>query len=159
MLRTVTDPDPAAFPADLRADLIRLFRLGVHSIHGPAHWERVQAHAERLAAASGGDVTVARYFAWFHDAERHDEWYDTGHGERAAALVRAWRDRLPLSDGQVDLLARACARHELGEVSAEATIGACWDADRLELTRVGLQPDERYMSTAAGKAATRTPTS
>ncbi|GGR73143.1 hypothetical protein GCM10008959_38180 [Deinococcus seoulensis] len=149
----MTASPATAVPHDLRADLILHFRLGRHSIHGPAHWERVQAHAERLAAASGGDVSVARYFAWFHDAERHDEWYDTGHGERAATLVRAWRTRLPLSDAQVDLLARACARHELGELSADPTIGACWDADRLELTRVGIQPDARYMSTAAGKAA------
>ena len=79
--------------APLRAALIRRFRLGKHSLHGPAHWARVQAHAERLALASGGDVTVARYFAWFHDAERLDESYDLGHGARAAALVRAWRGR------------------------------------------------------------------
>lgn len=144
--------------APLRAALIRRFRLGKHSLHGPAHWARVQAHAERLALASGGDVTVARYFAWFHDAERLDESYDLGHGARAAALVRAWRGRLPLSDAQVDLLARACERHELGEVSRDPTIGACWDADRLELTRVGMQPDARYMSTAAGKAETLTVT-
>ncbi|WP_343759386.1 hypothetical protein [Deinococcus depolymerans] len=139
----------------LRADLIRHFRLGKRSIHGPAHWQRVQAHAERLALAAGGDVAVARHFAWFHDAERLDEWYDLGHGARAAALVRAWRDRLPLSDAQVDLLARACERHELGEVSDDPTVGACWDADRLELTRVGLQPDPRYMSTVAGQVAAR----
>lgn len=144
--------------AQLRADLIRHFRLGRRSIHGPAHWALVQAHAERLALASGGDMTVARYFAWFHDAERLDEADDLGHGARAAALVRAWRGRLPLSDAQVDLLARACERHELGEVSRDPTIGACWDADRLELTRVGMQPDARYMSTAAGKAETLTVT-
>jgi uncharacterized protein len=30
-------------------------------------------------------------------------------------------------------------------------IGACWDADRLDLTRVGIIPDPDMMSTEPGK--------
>jgi uncharacterized protein len=33
------------------------------------------------------------------------------------------------------------------------TIGVCWDADRLDLTRVGIMPDPEFFSTAAGKEA------
>jgi hypothetical protein len=30
--------------------------------------------------------------------------------------------------------------------------GACWDADRLDLTRIGLRPEPRFMSTAVGRS-------
>ena len=37
----------------------------------------------------------------------------------------------------------------MGEVSADPTIGCCWDADRLELARFGRHPIARFLSTAA----------
>ena len=43
--------------------------------------------------------------------------------------------------------------HTGGGLSKDPTIGTCWDADRLTLRRVGIEPAARYMSTAAGKAA------
>jgi len=33
----------------------------------------------------------------------------------------------------------------------DKTIGACWGADRLDLTRVGIEPSRRFMSTELGK--------
>ncbi|MCA9794566.1 MAG: hypothetical protein KC910_22315, partial [Candidatus Eremiobacteraeota bacterium] len=41
--------------------------------------------------------------------------------------------------------------HEKGRVSQDPTIGACWDADRLDLDRVGKAPDPDLMSTPTGK--------
>ena len=35
-----------------------------------------------------------------------------------------------------------------GLVSEDPTVGACWDADRLDLPRVGIQPDPALFSTA-----------
>jgi hypothetical protein len=32
------------------------------------------------------------------------------------------------------------------------TVGACWDADRLHLWRIGVAPDPARLSTAAGRA-------
>jgi uncharacterized protein len=40
-------------------------------------------------------------------------------------------------------------------VSEHPTIGTCWDADRLDLGRVGARPDPKYMSTEARKRAAR----
>ncbi|THF83948.1 hypothetical protein E7T09_20775 [Deinococcus sp. KSM4-11] len=139
----------------IRAELAAQFSLGSHSLHGPAHWATVETHAVRLAALGGGDVEVCRWFAVFHDAARESEGHDTGHGARAAALVRQHRPRLPLSDAQVDVLAEACHGHELGLTSADPTIGACWDADRLDLVRVGVVPRAGRMSTDAGQRAAR----
>ncbi|WP_412028282.1 hypothetical protein [Deinococcus yunweiensis] len=139
----------------IRTELADAFALGTHSLHGPAHWARVEMHAVRLAEVSGGDAEVGRWFSVFHDAARQDEGHDTGHGARGAALVRHYRPLLPLSDAQVELLAQACHGHELGHVTDDPTIGACWDADRLELVRVGMTPRADLMSIAAGQAAAR----
>ena len=35
------------------------------------------------------------------------------------------------------------------------TIGTCWDADRLDLGRVGIIPSSDFMSTQAGKESAR----
>ena len=125
------------------------------SLHGPVHWATVEAYSVRLAEASGGDVAVCRWFAVFHDAARLDEGYDSGHGERGAALVLQYRPRLQLVDTQIELLVEACRGHERGFVSTDPTIGACWDADRLDLVRVGMTPRAEYMSTVAGQEAAR----
>lgn len=43
--------------------------------------------------------------------------------------------------------------HDKGETTTDPTIGCCWDADRLDLGRVGKKPDPAYMSTMLGRSA------
>jgi uncharacterized protein len=52
----------------------------------------------------------------------------------------------------VELLQKACSWHTRGKLSEDPTIGACWDADRLDLTRIGETPKARFMSTALGRS-------
>ena len=61
-------------------------------------------------------------------------------------------EQAPLEQNRLDLLAAACDDHADGVVSAEPTIGACWDADRLDLPRVGIRPDPMLLSTDAARA-------
>ena len=56
-----------------------------------------------------------------------------------------------LEDGSFDLLCKACADHADGYVSEDPTIGACWDADRLDLWRVGITPTPDLLSTNSGR--------
>lgn len=51
-----------------------------------------------------------------------------------------------LKPAQLDRLTRAIRHHSGGEVSTDATIQSCWDADRLDLGRVGITPDARFLS-------------
>ena len=123
-------------------------------IHGTGHWLRVLENGRTLAAATpGADPALVELFALLHDSRRHDEAGDPGHGERAAAFVRALaaEGALELGPERVALLAAACARHERGEVSADPTIGCCWDADRLELARLGRRPIARLLSTVIAR--------
>ena len=101
-----------------------------------------------LAFDAGADVTVVRLFALFHDSRRENECRDPGHGERGAryaALLRG--SAYDLSDDLFEKLQYACTWHTDQEHHDDPTIGTCWDADRLDLGRVGIIPEPSFMST------------
>jgi uncharacterized protein len=56
-----------------------------------------------------------------------------------------------IDPGRFDLLKQAILLHTSGLTTNEPTIGTCWDADRLDIRRVGMTPSAQYMSTKAGK--------
>ena len=127
------------------------FPMGLHSIHGPAHWRRVERNGLLLATRSGADVTVVRLFALFHDSMRVDDGEDPHHGIRAWRLWCKLDGALAFSAEQAEIFLTACADHTRGKIHTDPTIGVCWDADRLDLTRTGVQLDLKYFSTEAGR--------
>jgi uncharacterized protein len=134
------------------------FALGAHTIHGPDHWQRVERNALRIAAATNGaDVLVVRLFAVLHDSKRLNESHDPEHGLRAAQWAQQLRAQAQIcvTEVQFELLSEACIWHDKGKVSDDLTIGACWDADRLDLTRLGVRVLPELMSTKIGKELAR----
>ncbi len=123
--------------------------------HGEEHWRCVAATGLVLgnagSAGSAVDRALVLCFGLLHDTRRENEAVDPGHGARAEAFARELRDggELALDDQRFSVLCEALRLHSDGLVSADATIGACWDADRLHLPRVSIQPDPRRFSTAA----------
>ena len=150
------DGRPSDLPRELR-DLwdhnVSGFALGAHSFHGPRHWRNVYFNAiDLVAATNGADIEVVRLFAILHDARRWNEGSDPDHGQRAADLaVELCGTLFELDDARLTVLCDACILHDRGKVSSDATTGVCWDADRLDLPRVGIAPAPRLMSTAEGK--------
>jgi uncharacterized protein len=131
----------------LLAEVRRGFMLDWSGHHGADHWGRVRCHALAIARARGADLLVVELFAFLHDSQRRDEWKDTGHGARGAEYARALQGRFfDLRPAQVDRLASAIRHHSGGEVSTDATIQTCWDADRLDLGRVRIKPSDEYLS-------------
>lgn len=128
------------------------FHTQLYSVHGPAHWRRVERNGLLLATQTGADLEVVRLFALFHDSRRINENYDAGHGARGAEYAASLRgSAFTLDDARFELLHFACVWHTGGQHHADPTIGTCWDADRLDLGRVGIIPEERYMSTEFGR--------
>lgn len=124
----------------------------LYSLHGPDHWRRVERNGCILAARTGAKVHVVRLFALFHDSRRENEGRDPGHGKRGAEFAATFRGRLcEISDEDHELLRLACIWHTDADHHTDPTIGTCWDADRLDLGRVGVIPDAQFMSTAFGK--------
>ena len=127
------------------------FHLGGHT-HGPIHWKQVEKHGLAIAAERGANLEFVRLFAVLHDSCRENETFDPEHGLRAAKLAKELRGKLfDLDDVMFDKLLTCCTKHDKGETSTDLEIGTCWDADRLDLPRVCVTPEERYFSTVAAK--------
>lgn len=122
------------------------------SLHGPDHWRRVERNGLLLATRTGANVEVVRLFALFHDSRRLNDGWDPGHGARGAEFASSHRGKsFQLSDEDFQTLLYACIWHTDRERHDDPTIATCWDADRLDLGRVGIVPDPQRMCTDFGR--------
>jgi uncharacterized protein len=145
------------------------------TLHGPTHWARVHMFAKALLTREqvpADAQTCVVLFAWLHDLAREDDEGTRTHAVDGAAQV----DRIlpaigeDLSPDQREVVRGAINYHSDGMVAREAVeaglfahvawpadvvilaVGCCWDADRLDLPRVGIVPDPSLMSTASWRA-------
>jgi uncharacterized protein len=124
------------------------FVMDLDGIHGVSHWLRVRENGLHIAEQSGADPLIVELFAFLHDCCREDDGTDPGHGARAAEFSLTLRGSiLRLGDADFALLHEAIRDHELGLTKGDITVLTCWDADRLDLGRVGIRPDPRYLCT------------
>lgn len=146
------------------------FRKSDSILHGPAHWARVFHFGKLLSEKMSLPLQqrqCIQVFAWTHDLAR---WDDNGGNEHAIAGAYYLDEVVPalfahLVHDQRELI-RAAIRHHADSLAAEEafhsgwfidlpweksdllnTIGCCWDADRLDLLRLGIEPDHARMST------------
>jgi len=123
--------------------------------HGLAHWQRVERNGLLLADMDGGDVNlkVVRYFAYLHDSRRKNDGYDPQHGTRASELIGKLSHTLlaSLTPQEIALLRTACVYHTALTHFGQPTIDTCFDADRLDLPRVGIQPRADKMASPQGQ--------
>jgi uncharacterized protein len=145
------------------------------AIHGPRHSAHVSRFGHLLAEAMGLPAQArvcVEVFAWTHDLARRDDGGGAEHAIDGAAYYTEYAPRLfPFLDAvQHEILRLAIAHHADGTVAGELvyagatdhidwdpelleqTIGCCWDADRLDLPRVGVVPRESRMSTPVWEA-------
>lgn len=132
--------------------------------HGPRHWRDV-ARVGLALWADGVDITlddltVVLLFAMLHDTQRHNEFEDPQHGQRAADVASRLGNSGRLLDwldgDRAVRLHDALIGHDQGvtmDPYDDVAIATCWDADRLTLWRVGITPDAKYLSTSQAKAA------
>lgn len=140
----------------VRPDLIqavrRRFALDWHGVHGAGHWTRVRRIGLALAAHTGASLAVVEAFAFLHDVCRRSDGPDPQHGARAALFAERINARLlRFDDTALGLLVEACIGHSDGELHAHPTVATCWDADRLDLCRLGIEPDPDRLCTDAAR--------
>jgi uncharacterized protein len=128
--------------------------------HGPHHWKCVALTGLEIASRDPAvDLQTVYVFAQLHDSQRLNEYSDPEHGPRAAkiaaATIKGPGPALPdFEPGgeRAEKLVEAIRDHTTAVASDDPTIGACWDADRFNLWRVGIKPDRTFISTAAAHA-------
>ena len=142
----------ARLPVVLEA--IRILSPSRHSdLHGESHWRRVAAHGLYLADENGADRLVVLLFGLFHDSMRFNDGDDPEHGGRGGFLAACLNETLiGMAEDRLDVLDAACLNHPAGQTSDDPTIGACWDADRLDLVRLGDTIDLARMSTEPARS-------
>ena len=129
------------------------FEANLDDIHGIGHWERVRKNGvELVARIPGADTVVVEYFSLLHDSRRWSNDRDPDHGRRAAEFVRSLPEELlPLDPARRLLLSSACEEHADGRTEGDPTLLACWDADRLDLGRAGIQVEASRLCTDAAR--------
>ncbi|MFW8601841.1 hypothetical protein ACOHYD_10220 [Desulfobacterota bacterium M19] len=126
--------------------------LDWQGIHGIVHWGRVYTNGLRLAAHTGARLDVVKLFSIFHDSRRLNNNIDNTHGSRGAMLAEEFRGRyFDLPDEAFELLITACKQHTISLTHSDITVQTCFDADRLDLGRVGKTPDPGLLCTDAAK--------
>lgn len=125
------------------------YPLPQQGIHGVAHWARVLETGVRLAETNGANADVVRLFAVFHDCQRVTEETDPSHGIRGATFAAELRGKLfDLNDDDFDLLFVACVGHMDHPTDDDPTVQTCWDADRLDMGRVGARITPSWLGAA-----------
>jgi uncharacterized protein len=132
--------------------ILESYALPPRGEHGVVHWARVLENGLRVADVTGADREVVTLFALFHDSRRVNQHRDDNHGLRGGEFARSLRGALVhLDDERFELLFDACRLHTDGLTTGHPTWLACWDADRLDLARVGITPDPLRLCTDAAR--------
>jgi uncharacterized protein len=135
--------------------LIEQFKLDINGIHGVTHWRRVSRNAHWIAEElrESPDLEVCDLFAYIHDSCRQTEVADAGHGDRAANLAFDLHGSyFDIGQDRLALLTEAITIHHEQMQHPDLTIKVCLDADRLDLGRIGVTPDRRFLNTTAARA-------
>ncbi len=122
--------------------------------HGLKHWRSVEKLGNYLADINGADKKIVTLFAYMHDLGREHDDEDAEHGKRSALIVQELFDKkiINITPEQYKKLIYACQFHPLEMAqSDDITIQTCWDADRLDLWRVGIEPDPKLLFTKEAK--------
>lgn len=145
----------APISGDLLSRILRDYELHPLGDHGIPHWARVLENGLRLVPLTKADPHVVSLFAVFHDSRRENEYRDAGHGARGGELARRFASDglIKISSDQLECLVRACELHTGGRPPADPTLLTCWDADRLDLPRVGIKVNPKYLCTDAARDA------
>ena len=130
----------------------RQFQIDWNGLQGASHLARVWENGIHLAESTGANKRVIQLFAVFHDSRRMNENGDPDHGPRGAFLAESWRGKYyDLVDEEFDLLFTACSLHTKATTHGDRTIQTCFDADRLDLGRVGKIPNPRFLCTEVAR--------
>lgn len=145
-----------------------VFSLPEPSIHTNAHCTRVLAYALTIAGQMrlpDDCLEILGAAATFHDSRRQDDWYDVGHGQRAAGHYRQHcrTHAVPFYELTCDIM----SFHDLDDASGIRALTdkykpaqtACLlyrifkDADALDRFRLGQGGlDEHYLRTEASRS-------
>ena len=160
LLKTFIQKHPDhGFDLELLHTVCEQFDLRLDGDHGVYHWHRVYKNALMLAEHYDITSDIFMLFALFHDSRRANEGIDPMHGKRGARYARSLQESHSLlnslSATDFALFQYACSSHTNidrdNPLVDNIIANICWDADRLDIGRVGFIVDPSYLSTDHAK--------
>ncbi|MDX2470608.1 MAG: hypothetical protein QNL04_08530 [SAR324 cluster bacterium] len=127
--------------------VLQNYALHKDGTHGLNHWLRVMYFGVKIAQQRSINMNFVILFALIHDSQRQEGWEDEEHGLRAAESLTnfPWLQDY-ITHEELEKLFFAIMFHNKGITSKDQLIQTCWDADRLDLPRVGISLDPEYFS-------------
>lgn len=134
--------------------ILNQFELDIDGYHGFHHWARVIDNGIKIAEHYQLNKNIIIGFGLFHDIMRENDDDDPDHGFRGANFLEEIKNETNFTQDEIDIIKEAATTHTEGFNTDSLIIGACWDADRLDLYRVGIYPDIDFLSTEYAKNET-----
>ena len=132
--------------------ILEQFRIDSLGILGATHWARLLNHGITRSTERSADLLAVKLWAFLHDSQRHDDYGDRLHSKRGAEYATSLNTvYFELSSPRLDLLFETIEHHSDGKDHTHKTIQTCWDADRLDLGRVHITQNPRFLSQEATK--------
>jgi len=134
-------------------ELERHFRCEWRGYHGINHWSRVQKNGLLLAEKEKTRKDVVTLFSLFHDSARENEGYDIEHGIRGIHVLDKFKGvYFDIDDKGYYEVKEAIVGHSNGYTTHQSIhVKVCWDADRLDLARVGIEPLPQHLCTSTAR--------
>lgn len=139
-------------PKSVLKKIVDDFYIKQSFIHGTPHWSRVFYYGHYLSELNAEDIEVAAFFSIFHDSKRFNDGDDPEHGLRGAEFFREFDKIIQLKPEQKEIIYEACKVHNYEKQNSSIEVGICLDADRLDLWRVGIIPDNDYLHSLQSKS-------
>jgi len=149
------------FDKELLQIVQKNFKLDFYGVHGISHWQRVYKNTKILSNYYKINSPVFELFSMFHDSKRENEYSDIYHGFRASEFVEELikEKKIILDEDDKNRLLYAISNHTISDeknpLFNDLIVQICFDADRLDLGRVGVEPEEKYMMTDFAKKLVR----
>ncbi|MHB9031383.1 MAG: HD domain-containing protein [Candidatus Latescibacterota bacterium] len=119
-------------------------------IHGLEHLRRVACTAGRIALWENEDMKAAVVGGFLHDCARVNDGGGQEHAYDSAIIAEeVLRRHFPELDA--DRVVFAIHHHAAGLIAEDLLVGAIWDADRLDLVRLGVRVRTELLSTRIAK--------
>jgi len=141
------------------------FKLDLYGDHGIYHWQRVFLNTQKLAKYYNVTSEIFELFSILHDSKRENEYQDINHGKRASEFVKELIERKYIKLDTIDeqRLIYACVNHTKPDMTNllynDIIVQICFDADKMDIERVGIIPDKKYFLTQYAKELITNPRS
>lgn len=120
------------------------------NIHGISHLRRVAYLSGRYAYILKINLNDAVIAGYLHDCARENDSNGNSHAYESAYLAKGIiQGNLPVTN--INKIFYTIYHHADGITTKDPFMGCIWDADRLNLLRIGIIPNEKLLSTQLAK--------